>query len=294
EGTWLVDLLTLGGSSRSTPLQEVKIRPGKSFAEVEIVLPDGELAIEAQNSQGELLEQASVIVFREDGSRLGTGLTDSDGVFRLEGVESGDYTVDVAQTPLSSGLVHFTMKESRKEAHREVVVLREAVQVEGQVLDASRQPVAGAWVLVRPYSSGGLLAGTERRARTEASGAFELEMEKAPQYEVLVLGAGRWGFYSRSPRGPWLLELSPDLRRVSFSIEAFMDLIGERQEAPALQAMSGAAWPFHYFSHLESDHTAIDESEVHVMHLPEGSYRLCAGGLHRSISTECTPWAASY
>ena len=122
----------------------------------------------------------SVFAAGTDVERSGWANTDSEGAFRVEGLESGTYRVEVRNW--STGLAHDETFEVT--SSREVKIRIPTSRVSGEVIDsATRDPIAGVTVIMEPASE------PERRGVFPSHGGTT-DMEG--KFNIDNLGEGIW------------------------------------------------------------------------------------------------------
>lgn len=197
EGIWEVELVDSRDDYDAQRLRsvEVKRRPGKTYAEVELRVPATTLAGRVL-AEGKPVVKAGVTVVREleasqrerhksPAVREAITTTDAEGRFRLRGLEPGKLSLRAAQGERDSDWVRF---ELREEAWPEEVVLEllQRQTLSGMIHFGSL-PVAGARLVALPaLPSQGQRAGY-LEATTGAGGEFELSVpSSAPSLDLLV------------------------------------------------------------------------------------------------------------
>jgi protocatechuate 3,4-dioxygenase beta subunit len=115
---------------------------------------------------------------------------DADGKFRFERVDPGAYTVRVTAAGGGSGEAAVTVADAPET--KVAVALVANGRVTGRVVGADGKPVAGAPVVLAPFSPGGRLqiAIEGEPQRTDAQGGFSLEAAPGKQLLVVLGGAG--------------------------------------------------------------------------------------------------------
>lgn len=152
---------------------------------LEVALEKGEtLEGRVLTGRGDPVAGAEVAATRQEPSMIGAGygssflqtLTDGDGLYRLEGLESGSY--DIAATSPEQETVSSVL-EVRPGANRLDLTLPGGVEVDGLVVDPAGSPVPGATVSLRTFPEGRILH-TESRA----DGAFRLRAVADGDYRL--------------------------------------------------------------------------------------------------------------
>lgn len=185
EGRWEIEILwSEGEESDAQRLREVEIRrrPGKSHAAVEIRIPPTELRGRVL-SKGKPAKDVGVTVARErtaaerqpgepDTVREAVLLTDADGRFRLRGLEPGNLWLAAVRGTETSGKVRLALEPDSWP--RELVLELEEMKVLSGLVHFGNQPIGGAQILALAASgnAGGIPEYVE--ATTDAAGLFEL------------------------------------------------------------------------------------------------------------------------
>ena len=191
-GTWLVELLDEGSQlTRTIEPVEVRRRPGKTYAEFDISLPDTRLTGEVVQDD-EPVADALVLVLQQDQDRKGksaTHRTSSEGKFELRGISPGEHYVSayLGHFDPASDWVRVDLQAGRSPHVR--LELRGKVELTGRVISSSGG-VPGALVIANPA----VPFGWPDKTVTSADGTFTLEVsENASAVNLMVLAAG-FGF----------------------------------------------------------------------------------------------------
>lgn len=162
----------------------VDLAPGQTVENVEIVLADGaRLTGRVLGGEGEPRPGARVLA-RQGRGVGGSGMTDAEGRFWLDGVALGRGTVDVTDPDLGrmSREIEIVAGENRTELR-----FSAAGEVAGRVLSPSGVPLAGAAVELRQV--GGAQMGW-RRSATGGDGAFRFSALADGLYELAASAEG--------------------------------------------------------------------------------------------------------
>ena len=197
EGRWPLDLRL-----NDSPIQQaaepvwVEQPSGKSFAEVEIDLPDTELR--GRVLEGDRPARAVVLAVREmagDTNRRRKDLslvTDADegGTFILRGLSPGSLQLSAYDSARSSD-VHLI--ELREEQPVEIdLQLRKKVHLSGRLLTSTGTPLPNAQIVARPDV--GLATGTQ----SDFEGHFELRLPaEVRSVDLMILPTGAGLFFER-------------------------------------------------------------------------------------------------
>lgn len=287
EGLWPVHLVS-GAENLRLPLKpvEVKVSEGKSFAQVEIRVPDTRLAGEVVDERGRKVARAAV-------SLLNTSAeveTDSDGEFELRGLEPGLAMVEAEDGERSSGVVEATVEEAR-ETPRLRLVLRETLEARGRVV-SPHGPVPGAELMAIPAVDqvGGAsivtaISGPDGRFRLDLPGttrSFTL-LVFAPGYAMRLLPV--------AARGAEALEVSVEAAGGTLAI----DLPAAGSPHPLL-LHNGTFIPVGLLSRwvrLQGGAPQSDRRLV-VHNVEPGDYGLCAGSASPEIRQGRDPGPACH
>ncbi|MEM7517614.1 MAG: carboxypeptidase-like regulatory domain-containing protein, partial [Planctomycetota bacterium] len=191
EGEWPVELIDESHSlEQALAPVDVKVRPGRGIAFVDIELPGTQLAGEVVR-RGEPVAGASLAMIRRDEekpSRAAILYTDENGEFLLHGLEPGLYNIQARDRKAESVWQAADLRENLE--HPKVrLVLEEKIEISGIVL-AGRGVVAGAQVIAIPAGGEPSMAFSERRT-AGADGTFELSLPaSADAAELLVIAPG--------------------------------------------------------------------------------------------------------
>lgn len=199
EGLWGVDL-RIGrdwGSQGLEPIEVVR-RSGKSYARVDIELPDTELNGQV-TYRGEPTK-AWVLAFREQRSDSGMTFrrreivlqTDEDGQFLVRGIAAGPITIQ-AYNHLASSPWRSVHLEEDAEMDPLSLEMEEIRRVRGRLL-GPQGGVSGARLEARPSH------GLQRTLASEVNGGFELRLDgDAVFVDFFVFPPGGGFFFQREP-----------------------------------------------------------------------------------------------
>lgn len=203
EGLWPLELLTTDAPYDAQRLRDVEIRrrPGKSFADLEIRVPETRLTGKVL-FRGEPVADAGVNVVRELGSgtrsRTASGVvreavlaTDEDGRFRLRGLESGDLSIMATRGRLSTEWVRLELREGSWPTEL-ILELEERQPLRG-IVDFGSAPVSGARLIAMPRLSDPLRGSSYLEASTAADGTFELAVPASVRTLDLLVAAPSLG-----------------------------------------------------------------------------------------------------
>lgn len=203
EGTWQVELLGPLGDYDAQRLRdvEVKRRPGKSFAEIEVRVPATTLAGRVLYDEKPVY-QAGVTVVREltaaerqpgksPAVREAVTSTDAEGRFRLQGLEPGTLSIRAGHGDRDSEWMRFDLRE---DAWPEEIVLElEKREMLSGVVSFGSMPVTGARLVALPgLSSPGQRSGY-LDAMSGSLGEFELSVPSSASNLDLVIAAPTLG-----------------------------------------------------------------------------------------------------
>ena len=168
----------LSASTRSAN-GSVVIAEGQKEAESEIVF-EGNGALSGRVSRGgKPIAQARVFVGGRSGGRGGSGRTDESGAYRIEGLEPGDYNVNVQP---GSGGGRAISKEVRIDGEASLDFDLPMASLYGLVVDgATKQPLADARVTA---ALDGNAEGRTGYATTDSNGRFAVEEVEPGAYKL--------------------------------------------------------------------------------------------------------------
>lgn len=135
--------------------------------------------------RGEPLRGVTISAMGTGIASVGTGTTDSEGRFELEGLQPGHHVLTVGET--LSGVSH--REELELAGDRDVVVRVESARVAGTVLDATDlTPISGASVRLEPLEDRPELMGmsVQASATTDSAGSFHFSQASAGSYRVVA------------------------------------------------------------------------------------------------------------
>lgn len=202
EGWWSVEILwPEGGEGDVQRLRDVEVRrrPGKNHADVEIRIPPTELRGKVV-AKGQPARDAGITVVRERSpaekepgksasAREAILLSDAEGRFRLRGLEPGNIWLEANRGRETSGRVRLDLQESSWPTEI-VLELEEKIGVRGMVTFGP-QPVAGARVLALPSGPEAGTGASYVDVATDGAGQFELLVPAATaRLDVLVAAPG--------------------------------------------------------------------------------------------------------
>jgi protocatechuate 3,4-dioxygenase beta subunit len=181
-GEWTV-IVTVGLLGRSARGQ-VQLPPGVPEVRLDLEFPSGFTLSGRLLRAGQPLPGALVGVQGTDVETNGLGRSDTQGGFRIDGLQPGTYELTVRS--LAAGQLH---KESLDiTANREVEIDLPAAEVRGKVVDADDgSPIAEATIAleqVQPDGAG--IAGLLGRVQTGPDGAFVVEGGAEGDYRVVA------------------------------------------------------------------------------------------------------------
>jgi hypothetical protein len=178
EGTWNVDLVSeKAGLKLKLDPMEVRKPAGKSYATVEIMVPDTRLRGRVVDERGNAVPRASVL-FSHPGKRPSGVSTDTAGEFEARGLAPGPTFVFAEEGNRETERL-LTQVEEERDAPELQLVLRTRFTVQGRVT-SPRGPVAGARILaVAPLNEAGAAGGGE--AFTGPAGEFTVQLPGGTQ-----------------------------------------------------------------------------------------------------------------
>ncbi|HEV7514810.1 MAG TPA: carboxypeptidase regulatory-like domain-containing protein [Thermoanaerobaculia bacterium] len=181
-GDWTV-MAQLGMPGRSAT-GRVQLPPGVPEVRLDLEFPGGLTLSGHLRRAGQPVPGAIVGVRGTDVESHGTGRSDTQGAFQIEGLKTGTYELVVST--LAAGQLHKETLEIT--ADREVEVDLPTAEVRGKVVDADDgSPVAEAAVSLEPVSPGGSIrSGLPGRVLTGPDGAFVLEGGAEGDYRVVA------------------------------------------------------------------------------------------------------------
>jgi len=153
---------------------------------LEIKIPDGVLSGKVKMADGSPAEGAMVMLMREGASTIESqvmrkmGRTDEEGAYRIEGVASGKYKVNVHH---ESGAMQQGSVDVGDDVQAWDITMGEGFEVSGTVTFADGRPAGRAMVM----AATGEDDSTVGFAMADASGAFTLQPELAAgEYTLLA------------------------------------------------------------------------------------------------------------
>lgn len=242
EGEWHVHL---GASKERITLEpvEVRRREGKSYAELEILVPDTE--IRGQVVDGEGPTPAAVVAFRgaldprngQDRRREIALFTDEEGRFEIRGVSPGDLRIRASRGEETSNWRHVEVREERPVEVE--LVISERREVAGLALVGGR-PAGGVRIQAQPPGTFGVetVSGIDGRFRLRLPPGVEV-------LDILAVQAGgavsmhRLDVSKDSPLQLRLPRASGDLVFVQMRKDAFLGYGGVMFPLAAVQASLG-------------------------------------------------------
>lgn len=165
EGDWKVDLVGRSPFLRMNLTSvEVRRRQGKSYAEVEIRLPDTLLQGEVVDEEEKPLPEARVWI-QVLGERADQLRADEKGKFEIRGLPSGPAALKAEAGERTSDWVQTALREEDENGTAIRLVARRKLKMEGRVMAAAGgRPVAGARLMAWPAWDAGaavpVLTGT--------------------------------------------------------------------------------------------------------------------------------------
>ena len=168
-----------GGSMRSATAQ-VAIAEGQDDAQVQVVFEAGFSLGGTVTRNGQPVAGATVTASLAGNGRMASARTDASGVYRLDGLSEGSYTVTVLPADGTGGAPHSQSTTLSGDATLDLVI--PFARLGGTVVDSGTgQPLADA--VVQAASGAG---GRGRSATTDSNGRFALEDLDAIAYTVTV------------------------------------------------------------------------------------------------------------
>ncbi|MCP4589105.1 MAG: carboxypeptidase regulatory-like domain-containing protein [bacterium] len=194
-GMWEVAVIGVDSEVRRS-FQQVKIakKPGKSYAEVEIRVPDTRIEGVVVDSDGIPVQGAIVTVQSvEEIVRDVRTQTDAEGEFRVYGLPPGVVTA-IAEDSMAGELLYseevtVELENSAKTRHVRLVLQPEK-KVRGRVI-AGNQGIAGARIVATPCCMHSILVPTEI---SDAMGYFEAHLPSSTQEFFLEIAAPGFGY----------------------------------------------------------------------------------------------------
>lgn len=235
--------------------------------DLEIALPDNELAGWVTGLDSKRVADATVICYTADG--ITSRQTSADGTFRFGGVSTGGarLTASDSRTGERSRIVDVPTPDG---AHREGIELRleNNQAVKGNVLGQG-EPIVGARVTA--YEFDGPLARSER-AVTNLDGSFELRPgESVSRMTLIVAAAGRpLHAFTASPSDKTItLELAP--------VGGELNLRFPRDATRPAVIFNGISIPLSdLLEWARAQGSAFSDYAVRVPNVAPGQYAVCA------------------
>ncbi len=188
EGEWPVEI-SVNGGAQIIPSVEVARKPGRSFAIVEIALPDTTLTGHVMDGN-EPATDAFILVKGGEGKREKAAnlVVDEEGAFELRGLPAGEYAVSAYRSGQTSDWSRVELREHVPGPHVRLD-LEPKIEITGRVVAASGTGVPGARVQAMPASSAE--TAWSAQAATDMKGDFTLKISKGIDVvDLLVLASG--------------------------------------------------------------------------------------------------------
>jgi protocatechuate 3,4-dioxygenase beta subunit len=181
-GDWTV--IAQLGMPRRSATGKVQLPPGVPEVRLDLEFHGGLVLSGRLLRAGQPVAGAYVLAKGMDVETRGTGQSDTQGVFRIEGLKAGTYEVTV--NTIAAGQVHKETLELT--ADREADIDLPTAEVRGKVVDADDgNPVAEAAVSLEPvHPEGPARSGLPGRVVTGPDGAFVLEGGAEGDYRVVA------------------------------------------------------------------------------------------------------------
>lgn len=190
EGSWLVDLETPDLAwNRSLDPIDIRRRPGRSTAEVDIVLPGTKLSGRVFYD-GEYAARSGVLVrsATSEPDHIASLVTTDEGAFELVGIEPATVRLMAYREGRWSEWRTLTVAEDA-EAEVDLHLLDKKV-LEGRVVAATGAPLAGAHVVGR--EAGNAFMPWRATTRSRVDGSFRLEFpDRASAVDLLISAPGQ-------------------------------------------------------------------------------------------------------
>ena len=188
EGRWLASLERSGGGGSAIVAVDVRKRPGKSYAEVEVVFPDTRIHGHVTDTAGKKIADAVISYFSVSTKAMGTVRSDAEGSFEILGVPPGPVNLNAKKEALQSPGIIISVEDSIAGPPLELV-LHEQVEIEGLVV-ASGSPLAGARIVAWPDFGSTSLASLFSQT-SSPDGGFLFEVPSfVPQLTVFAEARG--------------------------------------------------------------------------------------------------------
>lgn len=174
EGVWIVELVPgQEGLQLRLPPVEIRKPAGKSYAPVELRIPDTRLQGEVVDERGQPVPQAQVMIKPLERMLPSFARTDEQGRFELRGLQPGLHFVHAEEGESESGWFQATVDEEHETPSLRLV-LQDRMTIEGLVT-SSRGPVPGARILAKgELGETGAASGME--AVSGPAGEFTLKL----------------------------------------------------------------------------------------------------------------------
>lgn len=171
EGTWPIDLVSENGLRLKLAPVEVRKLPGKSYAQVDIRVPDTHLQGVVVDEQGKPVAGAGLLL-NPLVQPTSTAETDTEGKFEVRGLPAGTVIVHAREGDRESEWVQARLEEAHETPSLRLV-LRTRQTLHGRVFSL-RGPVAGARVTAFSENDSGM--GSTDDAITGAAGEFTVKL----------------------------------------------------------------------------------------------------------------------
>ena len=285
EGFWPVELDSPAEGIRVV-LQPVKVevQRGRTFAKVEIRIPDTRLEGEVVDESNRPVSRAKVLSFSAANSKQPPSqlTSDSEGKFTVRGLPAGPTVLEASEAGRVSDSVTVVLDEGREHPFVRLV-LRKTQYFRGRVT-SSAGPVPGAQVLAWPsMSSDGGSAGMERVV-TGPDGQFSLSIRGgstlvdvailAPGYALRILRA------QLDSEEPTELLVSRDGGTLILPLlNTAGSKVPMRGLGQAIVLHAGVAVPMQFYSLLARlTGAGVSDSGIILKHLEPGDYTICPAG----------------
>lgn len=277
EGRWLASLKKDGFHSAPIAV-EIRKRPGKSYAEVDLRIPDTRLHGDVVDPEGKKVPKALVSYYSLVTKAMGTIETDAEGAFEIAGVEPGQVNLSAQKDDRQSQGLAVVVQEGIQDPEPHRLVLYELKVIEGLILH-SGSPRGGARIVAWPDFGSTSLASVLNRS-SGPDGAFRLEAPAfAPHITVFAESGGSRRLLQHPVRGSERLILEMDVDSGEIIVD-LSPLIAERGSQPMNDvtlirdgiALPRLLWPFL----LRTPPTAGPEPQSLGL-FESGNYSLCVG-----------------
>ncbi len=277
EGRWLASLKK--GDFRSALIAvEVRKRPGKSYAEVELRIPDTALHGNVVDVDGKKVPKARVSYYSLITKAMGSVETDDEGAFEIAGVEPGQLNLSAQKDDRQSQGLAVVVQEGIRNPEPHRLVLYDLEVIEGLILH-SGSPRGGARIVAWPDFGSTSLASVLNRS-SGPDGAFRLEVPAfVTQLTIFAESGGSRRLLHHPVRGsdPLLIEMEVDSGEIIIDLTPLLTERGSQPMNDVTLIREGIALPRLLWSFLLRTPPTVGPEAQSLGLFETGNYSLCVG-----------------